>query len=83
MTNNSLAPKAFFFDLDGTLLDTAPHLAAAVNHARKELLSLPPLPQEQLRTAVTGGTHALVSIGANINDCDPLFDTFRETMLEY
>lgn len=83
MTNNAPTPKAFFFDLDGTLLDTAPDLAAAVNHSRKEVLSLPPLPLEQLRVAVTQGTHALVSIGGNLVDGDPLFNTFRETMLGY
>ncbi|MGA7750545.1 MAG: hypothetical protein WCA63_10390, partial [Gallionella sp.] len=35
--------KAVLFDLDGTFADTAPDLAAALNHARARR-NLPPLP---------------------------------------
>ena len=83
MTSSQIKPQAFLFDLDGTLLDTAPDLAAAVNYAREALLSLPPLPVELLRTAVTKGTYALTAVGVNLNDDNPMFATFRETMLGY
>jgi phosphoglycolate phosphatase-like HAD superfamily hydrolase len=37
--------KAALFDLDGTFADTAPDLAAALNHTRA-MRNLPPLPIE-------------------------------------
>jgi phosphoglycolate phosphatase-like HAD superfamily hydrolase len=40
--------KAVLFDLDGTFADTAPDLAAALNHTRATR-RLPPLPLEVLR----------------------------------
>lgn len=83
MTSKNIIPSAYYFDLDGTLLDTAPDLAAAVNYARDVLLSMPPLPIEHLRSAVTKGTYALTAIGVNLNDDDPMFASFRETMLGY
>ena len=41
-------PAAVFFDLDGTLVDTADDLAAPVNHMR-EARGLKPLPLEEYR----------------------------------
>ena len=43
-------PAAVFFDLDGTLVDTADDLAAPVNHMR-EARGLKPLPLEEYRPA--------------------------------
>ena len=40
--------KAVLFDLDGTFADTAPDLAAALNHTRA-MRDLPPLPLTELR----------------------------------
>jgi len=77
------ATNALFFDLDGTLLDTAPDLAAAVNYTRQSLLSLPPLPLEKLRPAVTKGTVALTEIGSGCQQHTAKFVEFRETMLAY
>ena len=74
---------ALLFDLDGTLLDTAPDLVAAVNHARKELLSLPPLPIDMLRPVVAAGTQAMVFIGTNQTSDSRLADDFRHSMLEF
>ncbi len=53
---------AVLFDLDGTLLDTAPDLAKALN----ELLTLnskPPLPYKQIRNIVSQGSVALTRLG--------------------
>ncbi|WP_442578818.1 phosphoglycolate phosphatase [Mesorhizobium sp. ASY16-5R] len=52
-------PKAILFDLDGTLVDSAPDIAAAVN----ELLaahSLPPQPVAEVTTMIGGGVRKLV-----------------------
>lgn len=53
------SPRAILFDLDGTLIDSAPDIAAAVN----ELLAsrdLPPLRVVQVRAMIGGGVRKLV-----------------------
>ncbi|MDG4884520.1 phosphoglycolate phosphatase [Mesorhizobium sp. WSM4884] len=53
------SPRAILFDLDGTLIDSAPDIAAAVN----ELLAgrdLPPLRVDQVRAMIGGGVRKLV-----------------------
>ncbi|MER9882412.1 phosphoglycolate phosphatase [Mesorhizobium sp. M0118] len=53
------SPKAILFDLDGTLVDSAPDIAAAVN----ELLAdrdLPPLRLDQVKAMIGGGIKKLV-----------------------
>jgi phosphoglycolate phosphatase-like HAD superfamily hydrolase len=52
-----MKPLGVLFDLDGTLVDSAPDLAAAVNALRLSR-GLPDLPLEQLRP--------YASLGANI-----------------
>ncbi|MBZ9983500.1 MULTISPECIES: phosphoglycolate phosphatase [unclassified Mesorhizobium] len=52
-------PKAILFDLDGTLVDSAPDITAAVN----ELLAsrdLPPLRLDQVKAMIGGGVRKLV-----------------------
>lgn len=59
----SAAPLAgVLFDLDGTLVDTAPDLAHALNAARAAE-DLPPLPLAQVRPHVSRGGRGLVEIG--------------------
>lgn len=50
------------FDLDGTLADTAPDLAAALNHALAEM-GRPPIPAEEVRRMVGHGARALLRKG--------------------
>ncbi|MCP9233068.1 phosphoglycolate phosphatase [Mesorhizobium sp. LMG 17147] len=53
------SPKAVLFDLDGTLVDSAPDITAAVN----ELLAgrdLPPLRLDQIKSMIGGGIRKLV-----------------------
>ncbi len=50
------------FDLDGTLVDTAPDLIAATNHALADL-SLPPVPAETLRHAIGFGARRMIEVG--------------------
>jgi N-acetyl-D-muramate 6-phosphate phosphatase len=58
----SAALAAVLFDLDGTLLDTAPDLARALNALRREQ-GLAPLAFEAIRGWVSHGSSALVSLG--------------------
>ncbi|WP_072390512.1 HAD-IA family hydrolase [Hyphomicrobium sp. CS1GBMeth3] len=52
------------FDLDGTLVDSLPDLAAATNHALSDL-SLPPIPAETLRKTVGFGARRMIVEGLN------------------
>jgi len=53
------AAAAFLFDLDGTLADTLPDLAASTNHVRT-LHDLPPVPDATVRGFLGDGAQALL-----------------------
>lgn len=57
-----MAPAAILFDLDGTLLDTAPDMAGALNSLRLEQ-GLAPLEFAEVRAQVSHGSSRLVQIG--------------------
>jgi len=54
--------EAIFFDLDGTLIDSAPDLAEALNHTLSQL-GYPTYPLERVRTWIGGGASMLVRRG--------------------
>lgn len=56
------APRGVLFDLDGTLLDTAPDMIAALNALRVEE-GLPVIPFGQLRPHVSHGAARLIEVG--------------------
>lgn len=60
------APAAILFDLDGTLVDTAPDLAAATNVLRAHY-GLEPLPFEVIRRQVSNGGSALVTLALGLD----------------
>lgn len=62
MTVNHNRVAGVLFDLDGTLLDTAPDMGGALNELRAEQ-GLEPLPQATLRGHVSRGAAALVRLG--------------------
>ncbi|KAB2969577.1 HAD-IA family hydrolase [Zoogloea sp.] len=53
---------AVFFDLDGTLADTAPDLAGTLNRLKAEQ-GLPPSPYEALRPRVSQGVRGMLGAG--------------------
>jgi len=69
-----------FFDLDGTLLDTAPDLSFALNEVRAEE-GLPPLPLAAIRPYVSNGARGLVAIGFPGAEADPRFEHRRQRLL--
>lgn len=70
---------AVLFDLDGTLIDTAPDMAAAMNALRVEQ-SLEPLPFTTVRPFVSHGANALVRLGFPTVP-EPEFAVLRERFL--
>lgn len=69
------------FDLDGTLADTAPGLAAAANRQR-ERRGLPPLPYEALRPVASHGARGLLRVALDLQPDHPDFDTTRLQFLD-
>lgn len=59
--NDRLQLDSILFDLDGTLVDTAPGLAAALNRLR-QIKGRPALDYEQIRPLVSHGGAALVAL---------------------
>jgi phosphoglycolate phosphatase len=68
------------FDLDGTLLDTAPDLAYALNAVRGEE-GLPPLSLAQIRPQVSNGARALTVLGFATDEEHPQFELRRRRLL--
>ena len=60
--DNSLVFDAVLFDLDGTLLDTAPDLGAAVNHVLTSC-NMAPLSDEIIRRTASDGALGLLRAG--------------------
>lgn len=73
-------PAAVFFDLDGTLVDTADDLAAPVNHMR-EARGLKPLPLEEYRPFASAGSRGLLHIGLGATTDDADYPALRTEFL--
>lgn len=74
--------KAWLFDLDGTLVDTAPDLAAAANHLRAQR-DLAPLPLAHYRPWASAGARGLIRAALGLSHEDPAFPDLRESFLAY
>lgn len=68
------------FDLDGTLLDTAPEFAVAVNRLRAEH-QLAPMAYEPIRATVSDGARALTRLALDIEEDHPDFPAARLRLL--
>lgn len=73
--------KAILFDLDGTLIDSAPQLVGALNQLRLKY-DLAPIPFLKGRPFASHGAAGLLKAGFNMDKNDPLFDSRIEEFLE-
>ncbi len=69
------------FDLDGTLADTAPDLAYALNQTLKDF-GHEPLSFERIRPVVSHGGMALIRLGFGIEPEHPDFEPRRQHLLK-
>lgn len=74
--------KHVLFDLDGTLADTAPDLANALNAVR-ETHQLQPLSLETIRPTVSLGGAAMVKLAFGLEEQDEGFAAIRDEFLDY
>jgi len=72
--------RAVLFDLDGTLADTAPDLADALNRLLGEYRRAP-LPYARIRAEASHGAAALVQLGFGPDTAEPRFEALRARLL--
>jgi 2-phosphoglycolate phosphatase len=73
--------KAVLFDLDGTLIDTAPDLGHALN-LQRERHGLPPLADDLIRPQASHGARGLLEVGFDLHPDAPRFTQMREEFLQ-
>lgn len=76
-----IAPRAILFDLDGTLADTAPDLAGAMNRLRIGR-GLAPTPYEQLRPVASAGARGLIGAAFGLKPGDDSYEELRVEFLD-
>ena len=72
--------EAVLFDLDGTLADTAPDLAYALNHMRGTR-GLAPLPLSATRPVTSLGARGLLEVGFGLAPAHPEYPGMRSEFL--
>ena len=72
--------EAVLFDLDGTLIDSAPDLAGAANDLR-QAQGMPPLPFASLRPMVGAGARGMVGVAFGAKPGDAEFEGLRDAFL--
>lgn len=73
--------EAVLFDLDGTIADTAPDLAGALNRLRHED-GLEDLPFEILRPVASNGVRGLLGVGLALTPDDPRYADYARRFLD-
>jgi phosphoglycolate phosphatase len=73
--------EAVLFDLDGTLVDTAPDMARTVNRMRTHR-GLAPVPVALVRPHVSNGARGMIVAAFGITTDNPDFQAMREEFLE-
>lgn len=75
--------EAVLFDLDGTLIDSAPDLGAAADQMRTDR-GLPPLPLERYRPMAGAGARGMIGVAFGMTPEHPEYEALRlEFMANY
>ncbi|MBQ8829389.1 MAG: HAD-IA family hydrolase [Burkholderiaceae bacterium] len=77
-----MKPALYLFDLDGTLVDSAPDLAASANNLRTAQ-GLEPMPYELLRPAASSGARGLLGTAFGITPSDESYAELEKAFLDY
>lgn len=73
--------QAVLFDLDGTLLDSAPDLALAAQHMRA-VRDLPELPYEVFRPHASSGARGMLGVAFGVSVEDITYDALKREFLD-
>jgi 2-phosphoglycolate phosphatase len=73
--------RAVLFDLDGTLIDSAPDLAGTANDMRVAR-GFQPLPYYAYRSLVSNGARGMLAVGLSLTPSDDAFEQARVEFLE-
>ena len=73
--------RAVLFDLDGTLVDSAPDLVGTANDMRA-LRGLPPLPHEALRPHCGSGARGMLGVGLSLRPDEATYPAVRDQFLQ-
>jgi phosphoglycolate phosphatase len=80
--SRTVALRGVLFDLDGTLIDSAPDLAGAANRLRADH-GLAPLPLEELRPMVGSGARGMVGVAFGVGPGEARFEPLRDAFLAH
>lgn len=75
-------PRAVLFDLDGTLVDTAPDLGDALNRMLQQR-GRPALAAHAIRAQASHGSQGLIRLAFGVADGDPGFQELRREFLDH
>jgi 2-phosphoglycolate phosphatase len=74
-------PRAILFDLDGTLADTAPDLAAAANRLRR-VRGMESRPFSMLRPVASSGARGMLAVAFGLTPRDETYEAMRKEFLD-
>jgi N-acetyl-D-muramate 6-phosphate phosphatase len=72
--------SAVLFDLDGTLIDSAPDLGAAADQMRVSR-GMPSLPPEAYRPMAGAGARGMLGVAFGVTPAEPTFEALKEEFL--
>lgn len=79
---NLSRPRAVLFDLDGTLIDTAPEFIHIATQLRQEA-ALPALDTQTIWHSVSDGAIGMVRAALEMDTSDPSFELWRQRFLDH